>query len=188
MSAHDRLHWDSVYRQRPESAYPDPNPLLFAYAPPLRIEGSACALDLASGLGQNGLWLAEQGYVVDLVDISRIALTRAQTEAARRQLRSVNFFQLDLEDAELEQDSYHLLCVFRYLNRALMPRLRAAVKPGGRVIYQTFNTRYLDIKPDMNPDYLLSVGELAGYFGDWKILRSSELEHISELVAIRPGG
>ncbi len=187
MSAKDRLHWDKVYRQRQDSAYPDPNPLLFAYTPPLRT-GAAYALDVAAGLGQNGLWLAEQGYTVDLVDVSRVGLTRAQTEAARRQLKNVNFFQLDLENADMQQDVFDVVCVFRYLNRALMPRLRAAVKPGGRVIYQTFNTRYQAIKPDMNPDYLLGLGELAGFFGDWKILRSSEPEHISELVAIRPGG
>ena len=69
-----------------------------------------------------------------------------------------------------------------------MPQIRAAVKPGGRIIYQTFNTRYLAISPDMDPDYLLGVGELAGFFGDWKILRISEPEHISQLVAIKPKG
>lgn len=188
MSAKDRLHWDKVYRERPEDDYPDPNPLLFAYTPPLRDPETAYALDLAAGLGQNGLWLAEQGYIVDLVDISRVGLMRAQSEAARRQLKTVNFFQLDLETADLQHDAFDLLCVFRYLNRPLMPRLRTAVKPGGRIIYQTFNTRYQAIKPDINPDYLLGIGELAGYFGDWKILRSSEPEHLSELVAIRPGG
>ena len=183
MTARDRVHWDAVYRDRADDPYPDPDPLLYQSAPPLRRAGSATALDLAAGVGQNGLWLAGQGYVVDLVEISRVALTRAQTEAAQRGLRSVNFFQLDLDGGGLETEAYDLVCVFRYLNRALMPRIRAAVKPGGRVVYQTFNVR----KPDMNPEYLLGLGELAGFFGDWHVLRSSEPADVSQLVAIKPG-
>ena len=186
MTAQDRVHWDSTYRERGENDYPDPDPLLFQFTPPLRDGESASALDLACGLGQNGLWLAAQNYVVSLVDVSRVALTRAQTEAAQRNLRSINFFQLDLDNAELEADSYDLVCIFRFLNRELMAQIRAVVKPGGRILYQTFNTRYLTIRPNMDPDYLFGIGELAGYFGDWKILHLSEPEHISQLVAIKP--
>ncbi len=126
------------------------------------------------------------GYTVDLVDVSRVALTTARAEAARRKLRSVNFLQLDLDDTGLEADSYDLICVFRFLSRALIPPIRAAVRPGGRILYQTFNTRYRALKPNINPDYLLGVGELAGFFGDWKILRVHEPDHISQIVAIKP--
>ena len=63
------------------------------------------ALDLASGLGQNGLWLASQGYTVDLIDISRVALTKARDEANRRRLRNVNFFQLDLDNATFPNEA-----------------------------------------------------------------------------------
>lgn len=185
MSARDRLRWDTAYRERAAQAYPPPDPLLFQHTPPLRAPGAAAALDLAAGLGQNGLWLAAQGYTVDLVEISRVALTRAQEEAARRDLHGINFFQLDLDGGGLETAAYDLVCVFRFLSRPLMPQIRAAVKPGGRIVYQTFNTRYQMIKPDVNPDYLLQIGELAGLFGDWKIVYSSEPAHVSQLVAIK---
>ena len=188
MAPRDRLHWDTIYKEQAEDSYPEPDPLLFPFTPPLREDGAACALDLAAGLGQNGLWLAAQGYIVDLVDISRVALTRAQVETSWRNLRNVNFFQLDLDNAGLEQDAYDLICVFRFLSRDLMPKIRAAVKPGGRILYQSFNTRYRNVRPDMNPDYLIGLGELAGLFGDWKILRNSEVEYVTQLVAIKPGG
>ena len=186
MSGQDRIHWDSVYREQTGNPYPMPDPLLYQFTPPLREDQSAAALDLACGLGQNGLWLAAQQYVVSLIDISRVALTHAQTEAAQRNLRSVNFFQLDLDSIELKNEAYDLVCVFRFLSRDLMPQIRAAIKPGGRILYQTFNTRYLTIRPNMDPDYLLGVGELVGFFGDWKVLHISEPEHISQLVAIKP--
>ena len=185
MSARDRLKWDARYREHADD-YPNPDPLLFQFTPPLREPGTASALDLASGVGQNGLWLAEQGYTVDLVDVSRVALTRARDAAASRHLRNVNFFQLDLDDGGLETENYDLVAVFRFLSRALMPQIRTAVKPGGRILYQTYNTRYLAIKPDIDPDFLLGLGELAGFFGDWRILQTREHDHISQIVAIKP--
>jgi 2-polyprenyl-3-methyl-5-hydroxy-6-metoxy-1,4-benzoquinol methylase len=186
MAAHDRLRWDAIYRERSADDYPAPDPMLFQFAPPRRAGETAAALDIAAGLGQNGLWLAAQGYVVDLIDVSRVALLQAQAEAARRQLHNANFFQRDLDDARFERESYDVVCVFRFLNRDLMPQIRAAIRPGGRVIYQTFNMRYLNLKPDMNAAYLLGIGELAGFFGDWRILHNSEPEHVSRLVAVKP--
>ncbi len=186
MAAHDRQRWDETYREKADRAFPDPDPLLFPFAPPLREPLSASALDLAAGVGQNGLWLAAQGYSVDLIDVSRVALAQAQAEAARRQLQNVNFFALDLDNAALEPARYDLICIFRFLSRALIAPIRAATKPGGRVIYQTFNTRYAETRAGLNPDYLLAIGELAGFFGDWKILHHSELAHVSQIVAIKP--
>ncbi|MCK6579685.1 MAG: class I SAM-dependent methyltransferase [Anaerolineae bacterium] len=187
MSTSDRDRWDHIYKGRTGEPDPPPDPLLLHYAPPVFERGEPpTALDLACGVGQNGLWLAEQGYVVDLVDISRTALMRAKDEAARRGLRTVNLLQIDLEEPALERDHYDLVCVFRYLQRDLMSAIRAAVKPGGRIIYQTYNTRRLDAQPDANRAYLLSLGELVGYFGDWRVLRSAEPEALSQLVAVKP--
>lgn len=187
MSGQDRKQWDAVYKARAGDKFPSPDPLLLHYAPPaLSTNERRTALDLACGYGQNGLWLAEQGYVVDLIDVSRRALVRAQEEAARRVIREVNFLQVDLDETPLEKERYDLICVFRYLQRPLMSSIRAAVKPGGRIIYQTYNTRWLDQRPDFNPDFLLSIGELTGYFSDWRILRNVEPEAVSQIVAIKP--
>jgi len=186
MSARDRLRWDAVYRETQAAAYPPPDPLLFEYTPPVEDEAEHRAMDLAAGVGQNGLWLATQGYLVDVADISRIALTRAQNEATRRGLRNLNFLQLDLDDAMLPADSYEVLSVFRYLKRDLFPQIRATVCPGGRVVYETFNVRYLDTVPEFNRAYLLELGELAGYFADWRILFHADERHISHVVALKP--
>lgn len=187
MTAHDRVRWDTNYRARiDEGRIPDPDPLLFQFTPPLRAGTTATALDVAAGLGQNGLWLAEQGYVVDLIDVSRVALLHAKAEATRRDLRRANFLQRDLDGAAFEPESYDVVCVFRFLQRDLIAPIRAAVRPGGRVIYKTLNTRYLEFKPETNPVYLLGSGELSGFFGDWKILHNSESGHFSQIVAVKP--
>ncbi len=187
MSAKDRVRWDAIYRETANFPYPYPDPILFQYTPPIHgLEKTFRALDLACGLGQNGLWLAAQGYVVDLMDISRSALTRAQEQASERHLRNVNFMQVDIEELTLEPNTYDLVCVIRFLRRDLFPMLRAAIKPGGRIIYESFNARCTNLIPDAPRDFLLGHGELAGYFGDWRVLRNSEVDHVSQLVAIKP--
>src|SRR5262245_51995262 len=112
MSARDRLRWDAIYRDTQNATYPAPDPLLFQYTPPPDDEREHRAMDLAAGLGQNGLWLAAQGYLTDVADISRVALTRAQAESVHRGLRNLNFLQLDLDDVLLPSETYDMLCVF----------------------------------------------------------------------------
>ncbi|MBK9749135.1 MAG: class I SAM-dependent methyltransferase [Chloroflexi bacterium] len=187
MSAKDRVRWDAIYRETANFPYPYPDPLLFQYVPPIHGIGRTFrALDLACGLGQNGLWLAAQDYVVDLMDISRMALTRAQDQAVERGLRNVNFIQVDIDELKLDANTYDVVCVVRFLRRELFPMLRGAIKPGGRIIYESFNTRCANLVSDAPRDFLLGQGELAGYFGDWRVLRNSEVEHVSQVVAIKP--
>ncbi len=184
MSAADRQRWDTFYAGRENQPPPPPDPFLFQHTPPA--DGEARALDLAAGLAQNGLWLATQGYTVDVMEISRVALARAQAEAAARGLRRLNFFQVDLDSTALEPDVYDFVCLFRYLQRSLFPQLRAIVKPGGRIVYETFNLNYLALNPDFNRRFLLEPGELSGMFADWQIIYSSERTHVSQLVAVKP--
>lgn len=184
MSAADRKRWDAIYRQRNQTAFPDPDPFLFESALPA--SGDQRALDLAGGVGQNGLWLAAQGYTVDVVDISRMALIRGRAEMMNRGLRNINFLQNDLDHIDLKLNKYHIVCVFRYLKPDLFPHIRTSIQPGGRIVYETYNTSYVDIVPGFNRDFLLEPGELASYFADWKILHSTDSGHISRLAAIKP--
>ncbi|MDZ4763797.1 MAG: class I SAM-dependent methyltransferase [Chloroflexota bacterium] len=218
MAGKDRQHWDMIYHERAHQPYPPPDPLMLQFTPPapnpyapsVSSKTVSRALDLAGGLGQNALWLAGQGYMVDLIDISRAALTRAQEEAARRArapitddevgadtlpraaqpdlVRGINFIQADLDHATLEREMYDVVCVFRFLDRALFPALRAAVRPGGRIVYETYNTRHTLTQPNFNPDYLLNVGELAGVFADWRALHGCEPpdDNTAQVVALKP--
>lgn len=185
MSAQDRAKWDSHYHQA-TGDYPAPDPLLLMYTPPLQPKQKARALDLACGVGQNGLWLAEQGYTVDMMDVSRVALRKAQDEVNKRQLRKVNLLQADLDDTDFDDQLYDVVCVFRFLDRNLFRKLRASVVNGGRVIYETFNTRHTSHSPTFNPAYLLDIGELPLLFKGWQILHDCDDEHISQIVAVKP--
>lgn len=186
MSVEDRVRWDNIFKQLVTQPYPAPDPLLLQFTPPVAPEDEKRALDLCAGQGQNGLWLASQHYAVDIMDISRVALNRARAEMTIRNLRTVNLFQVDIDTAQLETDHYDLVCVFRYLKRDLFPMIKQAVRSGGRIIYETFNVRYLEIVPGFNRAFLLDPGELHSFFDDWDILHDDEADHHSRLVALKP--
>jgi 2-polyprenyl-3-methyl-5-hydroxy-6-metoxy-1,4-benzoquinol methylase len=189
MTAQDRVRWDVIYQQR-NGAFPPPDPLLFEYALPLALypepHVKRHALDLACGMGQNGLWLAAQGYIVDMMDISRVALMRARKEAEKRKCHNFNLLQVDLDTIQLEADKYDIVCVFRYLRRELFPQLVRSVKPGGRVIYETFNINHLELVPSFNPAYLLESSEILSYFPSWDVLYLDEEHATSQFVAQKP--
>jgi SAM-dependent methyltransferase len=87
------------------------------------------ALDVACGEGQNAVWLAERGFDVCGVDISTVALHKARALAVSRGVQ-VDFHEADL-DGFVPQGTYELIVCAHYLDRALFPRLEAALEPGG---------------------------------------------------------
>lgn len=187
MSKEERVYWDTHYRQvNTTEPYPAPDPILFEYVPPLFEQRVHRALDVACGRGQNAIWMAEQGYTVDAVDISRVALSAAQDRATRKGVKSLNILPLDLDIANLDHKAYDLVVVVRFIKRGLIPHLRATVRPGGRIIYQNSNTHLLHDDPDHDAEHLFRIGELVGYFADWNILHRSTDNQTSQLVAVKP--
>lgn len=186
MSAQDRVRWDDIYRKQNRQPYPPPDPILLEWTPPVYGSKHRYALDLAGGMGQNGLWMAEQGYVVDVMDISRVALYRARVEMTIRNMRNVNLLQMDADKLDLKEKYYDVICVFRYLNRDILTDLKKSLKVGGRIIYETFNLGYLKHVPEFNTDFLLHTNELAEIFDEWEVLVNDEDEHISRYVALKP--
>src|SRR5438105_9842613 len=98
-------------------------------------------LDAAAGAGRHGLWLAERGWRVTMVDVADEGLALARRRARGRNL-DVDFVQSDLEghgaaEQTVWHASFHLVLCFFYLQRDLFPALADALKPGGLLIYKT---------------------------------------------------
>ena len=126
-------------------------------------------LDLACGSGRNGLWYAERGHQVTFIDKSFTGLN-AQPEGQ-------TFLQWNLEDGTaptLPLEEYDLILVVNYLHRPLFPQIKAALKPGGLIIYETFIDKQAEIGRPKNPNFLLKQGELMSLFADWRCLHDFE--------------
>ena len=83
-----------------------------------------------------------------------------------------------------------LLClvVFRFLDRGLFPAIRDRVRPGGLVIYQTFNVRQRARRPSVSAEHMLRLGELPGHFPGWEVIEASDEGYVSTFVGRKPGG
>jgi rhodanese-related sulfurtransferase len=148
-------------------------------------------LDVACGRGRHALLMASAGFEVRAIDRNPETIAFVRETAARLALR------LDREVVDLETDPppnlgglYDAILVFNYLHRPLMPALRDAVKPGGRIFYETFTARQAERGHPRNPDFLLKDGELAELLAPFTVVRSREGEFdgrfVASIVAERP--
>jgi len=151
-------------------------------------------LDLASGDGHNGLFLAAEGLPVILADRSDEALNKAKVTLDRTRGK-VTLWKIDLEKAglnPLKEDEYSTILVFRYLHRPLVPCIRKALRAKGFLVYETYTVDQAQFGKPRNPDFLLKPGELRSWFKDWQVLHSFEgiLENprraIAQIVCRKP--
>ncbi len=184
MASSDRDRWNQRYTEPITRLWKDPQKLLVRYAPPVR--PGIRALELACGLGLDAMWLADQGYTVDAIDISINALRKARAGMLERALTGVNFIVADLDHCPLPRYDYDLVYGFRFLDRELFPALRDRVRPGGLVIYETLNVRWLEIRPETRRSHMLAMGELITFFPDWDVLHFDESTRMSGIVARKP--
>ena len=113
-------------------------------------------LDLACGSGRHALFLRDLGHRVLAVDNDLQALARLAGEPG------IEAMQADLEAAPwpFGPAAFDAIVVTNYLHRPLFPSLCDALRPGGRLIYETFalgNERY---GRPANPRFLLKRDEL----------------------------
>jgi 2-polyprenyl-3-methyl-5-hydroxy-6-metoxy-1,4-benzoquinol methylase len=126
------------------------------------IASGARVLDLACGSGRHAIAAAERGATVVAVDRDSARLAEARTEAARRRL-AIEWIQADLEGTWPDFGQFDAVLLFNYLDRARMPKVTDAVRPGGLLIFETFLEvqRQLGWGPQQEA-HLLKFGEIAG--------------------------
>lgn len=133
----DEAFWNDLYGTAPIWSG-DANPHLVEVAEPLP---AGSALDIGSGEGGDATWLARRGWSVLAVDLSTVALKRAQDaiasvpEAAAR----VTWQQIDLLAWTPPAASFDLVSAqYMHLHtadmRSLVERLAAAVRTGGTLL------------------------------------------------------
>lgn len=125
-------------------------------------------LDVAAGNGRNAVYLAGLGFNVTGIDRSEEAVTAA-LEAARQAGVSVDMRVADLEVGQpIQADAYDVIICFNYLQRSLFPQIKAGVRRGGLVVYETFTIDQAQFGRPRNPDFLLKYNELLDMFRDFR--------------------
>lgn len=131
-------------------------------------------LDVAMGNGRNAIYLARLGFAVEGVDISAESVNSA-LEAARKAGVTIRAQVADLEGGyTIKKAAYDLIICFNYLQRSLLPQIKAGLRKGGVVVYETFLVDQAQFGKPQNPDFLLKYNELLDIFRDFRILRYHE--------------
>ena len=181
----DRIKWNEKYQNRRFSS--EPSSIVKRYFPSAP---AGKALDIAAGNGRNAIFLANQGFDVEAVDISDQALTRC---AGRHP--NMRPICADLDIFDIAPSRYALIINIRFLNRRLFPYIRNGLIPGGVLIFET----YLDPPPGADPgtfcrDYLLGPNELLRAFLPLHIIlyteqisdETDDTRRVASLVAMKP--
>ncbi len=177
----DRIKWNQKYINGEHPTNPSEIVKKFySLAPKGRV------LDIATGTGRNALFLANQGFDVDAIDISEVGLSKLSGVHPR-----LNLICADLDFFDIPKERYSLILNIRYLNRRLFPYIKEGLIPGGVLIFET----YLE-STDMNEsatscrDYLLRENELLHAFLSLKILfyqeaKTEDQKDAASLVAVK---
>jgi SAM-dependent methyltransferase len=161
----DADRWNERYRSAADTPIPAACRVLSDNRQLLTVRGRS--LDLAAGRGANALLLAQRGFESHAWDISEVAI--AQLEATASQQRLVVHGQCrDVVTQPPKPESFDLIVVSRFLERALCPAIAAALKPGGLLFYQTWTVDSLE--GPGNPAYRLQRNELLQLFAGLEIV------------------
>ncbi|MBP3035309.1 class I SAM-dependent methyltransferase [Arthrobacter sp. zg-ZUI100] len=167
------IDWDQRYAEMDKLWSGQPNGALVHEVSGL-VPGRV--LDVGCGEGADALWLAEQGWDVTALDVSKVALDRAVREADRRGLK-VAWLHAGLVEAALPEASFDLVSA-QYpalpatADKAAERALLGAVAPGGVLLI----VHHLPPTPEearargFDPADYVSVADVAALLDDnWQI-------------------
>lgn len=164
----DQKRWDKKFGKKGFALGKNPNPFLKKH---IRLLPKGRALDIAAGEGRNAVFLAQQGFEVDAVDISQKGLKKAQ-KLAREKGVKISTFLIDLDQYPIGKEQYDLIANFYFLKRRLVSRIKKGLKKGGKVIFETYllEHRTFGTGGPKQAKYFLKPNELLGLFKDFRVL------------------
>ncbi|HTK53128.1 MAG TPA: class I SAM-dependent methyltransferase [Gemmatimonadaceae bacterium] len=159
-SRRERDEWAAKYRERGKE--PDHAASRWVIERCATLPDNALILDLAGGTGRHADPIARGGRTVVVTDF----IQRAVAAAAARNDRILGVVA-DASALPFRPDSFDAIVCVSFLDRSLFELFAELLKPGGRLVYETFTRAHLDVvgrgaaRGPRNTAYLLEPGELA---------------------------
>lgn len=170
MSAADREKWDERYRL---GAYEDrthPSAWLECWLAGVTV---GRALDVPCGAGRNAIFLASRGFSVTGIDISGVALARAEATARARGL-SVEWIRRDLDTGHGVTGAFELIVLIHYVDLDLLRDLAGLLAPGGHLVVELHLATDQPVAGPKDPAFRVAPGALRDAAGQLDILGYSE--------------
>lgn len=169
------LKWNLVYEKDGPSAV---SAGLFDNA--FLLPETGVSLDLACGLGENAMFLAERGLTSHAWDISSVALNKLQKNAKRKNL-TVFAKKVYIESNMLPINTFDVIVLSHFLDRSLSNAIIESLKPNGLLFYQTYVREKITTSGPKNIKFLLARNEMLALFGSLKVVVYRENSLIGNL-------
>jgi 2-polyprenyl-3-methyl-5-hydroxy-6-metoxy-1,4-benzoquinol methylase len=132
-------------------------------------------LDLACGEGRHALKAAQWGARVVAVDLDETKIETGREAAARLGV-DVDFRVVDLTGAWPAFGEFDVVVLFNYLDRARFDDVKAAVAPGGALLFESYLEwqRALGWGPT-RAEHLLAPGEATRLIAPFEVLHGREV-------------
>lgn len=156
MSRSEAEKWDAKYHAG-DHGRSEPARVLTDYSHLLPLQGRA--LDLACGTGANALFLARRGLEISAWDISAEAISMLRNKAMEHNL-VLQTRVCDVINTVIPAQSFDVITVSYFLERALFPSIINALKVNGLLFYQTWLKEQSSDRGPRNEDFRLGANEL----------------------------
>ncbi|MGH1536656.1 MAG: class I SAM-dependent methyltransferase [Gammaproteobacteria bacterium] len=170
--------WNHIYAAKDLSDPPQASSVLHDHA--FLLPKFGVALDLACGLAGNAIYLDECGLTVHAWDISAAAIEKVNQYCLDNDISIITEVR-DVEKTPLIENSFDVICISYYLERALVRDIISALKPNGLLFYQTFITEKVSEAGPNNPKYYLQENELIRLFSPLHILAYKEYGKVGDV-------
>ena len=182
MNSDSKSAWDAKYN-RPNFIFGKrPADFLAENYHYLPFEGTV--LDMGMGEGRNAVFLAQKGFKVTGVDISSVAVKKANLLAKEYGVK-IKGVVASLKDYNIPPGSFDAIICFYYVDHGLLAKIRSWLRPGGVLIYEAYTLRQRKLSQhDRDPvDNFLKEQELLTMFPGMRVLKYQEPLHSKEFSA-----
>jgi len=177
-SKDSKLEWDQRYA-RSQFIY-GKSPVQFLAENYHYIPFEASVLDMGMGEGRNAVFLAQKGYKVTGVDISSVAVKKANL-LARELGVQIKGIVASLKEYNIPKESFDAIICFYFLDKSLIEKMKSWLKPGGILIFQANTLREFEKKKSrIDKDSYLKEQELLNLFSGMRVLKYEEPLHEKE--------
>jgi len=167
MSIEDKTRWNEKYQ---DNKIPQiPLALISTYAKDAK--GNK-ALDIACGMGRHSKYLALEGFEVDALDVSSVAIKSLV------EINNIHAKEVDFDTYSLQKNTYDVIICTYFLERKLFPQMIEALHPKGLILIETFLHDNENGRLPSNPAFRLNKGELKDFFE-----KECEILHLEEFWA-----
>lgn len=167
----DAARWNARYSEAQATAEISPPELVATVAQ--QLSPGVGALDIACGLGDGGLLLAQHGADVTFLDVSTLALNLVEERALTADLE-ITTTAIDLRHQAPPAGPFDLITCVHFLDRAMLSTIGQHLTLGGRLVVAIATTTNLERHPRPSARFLLRSGELPTLVPDLDVTHHDE--------------